>query len=143
MIVIVDASVAAKWFFEEKYSDESLLLLGNPYELHAPEFFFLEIDSILCKRTRRRELSELEAFEIHDEIRSIPFQSYHTLDLQERTFEMALETGQSIYDCVYLALAESLEGCMVTADRKFFLALQGSPLEDYILWIEDLAKEKH
>jgi hypothetical protein len=32
---------------------------------------------------------------------------------------------------------------MVTADRKFFLALQGTTLEDYILWIEDLAKEKH
>lgn len=142
MIVIVDASVAAKWFFGEEHSEAALSLLGNPFELHISEFFFLEIDSILIKRTRRRELSELEALEIHDEVRSIPIQSYSTFDLQERAFEMALETGLSVYDCIYLALAEALEGHMVTADRKFLLALQGSPLEDYVLWIEDLAKEK-
>jgi len=142
MIVIVDASVAAKWFFGEEYSEAALCLLGNPFELHIPEFFFLEIDSILSKRIHRRELSEVEALEIHDEVRSIPIQSYPTFDLLERAFEMVLETGQSVYDCIYLALAEALEGRMVTADRSFFLALQGSPLDDYILWIEDLAKEK-
>ncbi len=142
MIVIVDASIAAKWFFGEEYSEVTLNLLDNPFDLHAPEFFFLEMDSILCKRTRRRELSQLEALEIHDEMRSIPIKSYHTSDLQERAFEMALMAGQSIYDCIYLALAEALEGRMVTADRRFFLALQGSPLEDYVLWIEDLAREK-
>lgn len=128
--------------FGEEHSETALSLLGNPFELHISEFFFLEINSILSKRTRRRELSVLEAFEIHDEVGSIPIQSYPTFDLQERAFEMALETGQSVYDCIYLALAEALESRMVTADRKFLLALQGSPLEDYVLWIEDLAKEK-
>ncbi len=139
MIVVVDASVAAKWFFiGEEHSEVALNLLGNPFELHAPEFFFLEVDSILSKRTRRRELSESEAFEIHDEVRSIPIQFYPTLALQERAFEMALETGRSIYDCVYLALAELLEGRMVTADRKFFQALDGGHLSSLVLWIEDL-----
>ncbi len=142
MIVIVDASVAAKWFFGEEHSETALRLLNNPFELHIPELFYLEINSLLIKRTRRRELSQLEALEIHDEVRSMPIQSYSTLNLQERAFEVALETGQSIYDCIYLALAEALEGRMVTADRRFFLAMQGSPLEDYTLWIEDLAKKK-
>lgn len=139
MIVVVDASVAAKWFFTgEEHSEAALNLLDNPFELHAPEFFFLEVDSILSKRTRRRELSEIEAFEIHDEVRSIPIQFYPTLALQERAFEMALETGRSIYDCVYLTLSELLEGRMVTADRKFFQALDGGPLSSLVLWIEDL-----
>ena len=51
---------------------------------------------------------------------------------------MAIETKRSIYDCLYLALAEALGGRMVTADAKFFQSLQNSPLRDRMLWVEDL-----
>jgi predicted nucleic acid-binding protein len=138
MITIIDASVAAKWFFNEEHSMAALNLLDNPFELKSPDFFFLEMDSLLCKRVRRLELSVTEAFEMDDEIRSMPIQSYPTTALRERAFELALETKSSIYDCLYLALAEVLDGRMVTADRKFFQSLQDSPLRDRMLWVEDL-----
>lgn len=138
MITIIDASVAAKWFFDEEHSIAALNLLDNPFELNAPDFFFLEMNSLLCKRARRLELSITEAFEMDDEIRSMPIQSYPTTALRERAFELALETKSSIYDCLYLALAEVLDGRMVTADQKFFQSLQDSPLRDRMLWVEDL-----
>jgi len=138
MRVVVDASVAAKWFFDEEHSDAALNLLDNPFELNVPDFIFLELDSLLCKRARRRELSVREAFEMDEEIRSIPAQSYSTKALQERAFELALETGSSIYDCLYLALAEDLECRMVTADHKFFQALQNSTLSSHLSWVDDL-----
>ncbi len=140
MIVIVDASVAAKWFFIEEYSAAALDLLDNPFELHAPDFLYLELNSLLVKRVRRRELVIREAFDIEDEIESLPIQSYPTSALRKRAFEMALRTKSSVYDCLYLALAEALESRMVTADRKFFMALQDGPLQSDVLWIEDLAK---
>ena len=68
----------------------------------------------------------------------MPIQSYPSTALRERAFELALETKSSIYDCLYLALAEVLDGRMVTADRKFFQSLQDSPLRDRMLWVEDL-----
>lgn len=138
MIIVIDASVAAKWFFDEEHSIAALNLLDNPFELNAPDFFFLEMNSLLCKRARRQELSITEAFEMDDEIRSMPIQSYPTTALRERAFELALETKSSIYDCLYLALAEVLDGRMVTADQKFFQSLQDSPLRDRMLWVEDL-----
>jgi hypothetical protein len=138
MIIVIDASVAAKWFFDEEHSMTALNLLDNPFELNAPDFFFLEMNSLLCKRARRLELSVTEAFEMDDEIRSMPIQSYPSTALRERAFELALETKSSIYDCLYLALAEVLDGRMVTADRKFFRSLQDSPLRDRMLWVEDL-----
>ncbi|MCX6677457.1 MAG: type II toxin-antitoxin system VapC family toxin [Methanothrix sp.] len=49
-----------------------------------------------------------------------------------------VETKRSVYDCLYLALAEALDGRMVTADGKFFQALGSSPLGDRMLWVEDL-----
>ncbi len=51
---------------------------------------------------------------------------------------MAVGTKRSIYDCLYLAVAEALDGRMVTADRKFFQSLQNSPLKDRMIWVEDL-----
>jgi predicted nucleic acid-binding protein len=142
MIVVVDASVAAKWFIDEDNTDEALILLDRPFDLHAPDLLYLEFDNILCKLIRRGLLLEEEGFDMRDRIQAFPIQPYSSQSLREKAFQIAVENGRSIYDCIYLALAELLEGRMVTADRRFFLALQGSPLEDYILWIEDLAKER-
>ena len=139
MIVVIDASVAAKWFFfDEEHSDAALSLLGNPFELNAPDFLYLEMESLLCKRNRRKELSISEALEMDEEIRSMPISSHLSIELQDRAFEMALETRTTIYDCLYLALAEALDGRMVTADAKFFQSLQSSPLRDRMHWVEDL-----
>ena len=68
----------------------------------------------------------------------MPISSYPLTELRERAFELALETKSSIYDCLYLALAEALEAPMVTADRKFFQALQNSSLCNSLLMVEDL-----
>ncbi len=142
MIVVVDASVAAKWFIAEDNTDEALILLDRPFDLHAPDLLYLEFDNILCKLIRRGLLSEEEGSDMRDRIQAFPIQHYSSQTLRERAFQMAIENRHCIYDCIYLALAEALEGHMVTADRKFLLALQGSPLEDYVLGIEDLTEEK-
>jgi predicted nucleic acid-binding protein len=141
MIIVVDASVAVKWFIAEDDADEALLLLDRPFDLHAPDLLYLEFDNTLCKLIRRGLLSEEEGFDMHDRISAFPIQPYSSQSLQEKAFDIAIGSKRSVYDCVYLALAELLEGRMVTADRKFFLALKGSPLEGNILWIEDLIKE--
>ena len=140
MIIVIDASVAAKWFFQEEHSDAALSLLGNPFELKAPDFLYLELENLLCKRTRRKELSISEALEMEDEIRSMPISSYPSAELRDRAFELALETKSSVYDCLYLTLAETLDGRMVTADGKFFQALGNSPLRNRMLWVEDLKR---
>jgi predicted nucleic acid-binding protein len=138
MIIVIDASVAAKWFFQEEHSEYALSLLGNRFELNAPDFLYLELENLLCKRTRRKELSITEALEMEDEIISMPISSYPSTELRERAFELALETKSSLYDCLYLALAEALDGRMVTADGKFFQALCNSLLSDRMLWVGDL-----
>jgi predicted nucleic acid-binding protein len=115
-----------------------LSLLGNPFELKAPDFLYLELENLLCKRTRRKELSITEALEMEDEIISMPISSYPSAELRERAFELALETKSSVYDCLYLTLAEALDGRMVIANGKFFQALSNSPLSDRILWVGDL-----
>jgi predicted nucleic acid-binding protein len=75
-IYVVDASVAAKWFFDEPLSDEATGLLDASYALHVPDFFLLEIDSLLCKKMRRGEISEGESQEIRSAIHTFPLHKH-------------------------------------------------------------------
>jgi predicted nucleic acid-binding protein len=138
MIVVVDASVAAKWFITEENTEDELKLLNKPYELHAPDLLYLEVDNVLCKLIRRGLLSEDEGFDIHNRLLAFPIQSYSSRALSEVAFQTAVETRCSVYDCLYLALAEALECRVVTADRKFFQALQNSTLSSHLSWVDDL-----
>lgn len=140
MIAIVDTSVAIKWFIEEDGAIDALLLLNRSFELHSPDLLSLEFDNVLCKLIRRELLSVDEGLDIHDRITTFPVQYHSSSILRERAFEIAIETRHSIYDCLYLALAEMLDGRMVTADRKLLQALDGGKYSRYLLWIGDLGK---
>ncbi|MBI5810827.1 MAG: type II toxin-antitoxin system VapC family toxin [Deltaproteobacteria bacterium] len=138
-IYIVDASVAAKWFTEEEYAEEALRLLvgGNP--LHAPDFFMLEMDSVVCKWVRRGIINEDDGQAVRAALRRLPIQKHPFAPLQDSAYAIASQTGQSVYDCLYVALAAILKGRMVTADRGLYDALKNGPLGRHLLWVEDAA----
>ena len=54
--VVVDASVAVKWFIPEALSSEARGLLAPEYELLAPDLLWVELGNALWKKHRRREL---------------------------------------------------------------------------------------
>jgi predicted nucleic acid-binding protein len=43
MIIVIDASVAAKWFFQEEHSMVALNLLDNHFEINVPDFWAEDI----------------------------------------------------------------------------------------------------
>ncbi len=50
---------------------------------------------------------------------------------------MAQETERTVYDCLYLALAEA-HGCqLVTVAGRFVNALKGTVYAALLLWVED------
>jgi len=138
-LYVVDSSVAAKWFFPEPHSDEALALLDDGYELHAPDLFLMEVDSVVGKRIRARELSVRIGREIRAALRRAPVRLHPSEPLLEPAFELAVATRQSIYDCVFLALALVLRGQMVTADRRFHDALRGERFADKVCWVADVS----
>ena len=48
---------------------------------------------------------------------------------------MALETGRTVYDCLYLALAVRCKGVLVSGDRRLVNALARGPLGKHVAWI--------
>lgn len=137
-VFIVDASMAAKWFMEEEYSEVALSVLQESNQLHAPDFLLLEMDSIICKWTRRGAVSPAEGTELRNAIRQYPIQHHPFITFLDSAFAIANRTGQSIYDCLYVALAAILKGSMVTADRRLYNVLKNGPLKKHIIWIGDI-----
>ena len=138
-IYVVDASVAAKWFFDEPLSDKATRLLDASHVLHVPDFFLLEIDSVLCKKMRRGEISEGEAQQIRSAVNIFPLQKHPFQLLMDPAFELAVQTRSSPYDCLYLILAIVLGAQMVTADRRFYENISESQLTaENLCWVENL-----
>ncbi|MEO8383259.1 MAG: type II toxin-antitoxin system VapC family toxin [Acidobacteriota bacterium] len=61
MKVVVDASVAAKWFLPEIHSDAAARLLDPTIALYAPDLIVPEFGNILWKKIRRAEITPVEA----------------------------------------------------------------------------------
>ena len=137
-LYVVDASVAVKWFFEEAHSENALRLLNDPHELHAPDFLWMELASVVCQRVRRKEISSGKGLQILLALRRLPIQIFPFADLLDAATAIAFETATSPYDCVYIALAVSLEAHMVTADRRFCRALAAGQFANRLLWIGDV-----
>lgn len=135
---VVDASVVVKWFFTEPHDHEALRLRNSQYQLHAPDFMLLEVDNVLCKRIRRGILSVVAGKEIQHLLRQLPLIIHQFRSFEEQAFDLANATGRSLYDCLYLALALELQAKLVTADRKFYDALQGSTYRSALCWVEDI-----
>lgn len=141
--LILDASVIIKWFIPEIHWEQAFLLQNFPEpRLHAPDFVQLECSSILSKKVRRNELDINQSNQIQEMLLQMPVQLYPWQDLLIEAGQVAHETYRSVYDCLYLVLARQLEGKMVTADRKLFMALKDSKeWSEYLLWIDLLVPE--
>lgn len=136
-VFIVDASVAAKWLVEEDYSSAALSILDKNVQLHAPDFLLLEMDSIITKWIRRGAVNLREGNDLRGALRQYPVHIHSFASFLDPAFEIASQMGQSIYDCLYVALADILNGKMVTADRRLYDALKNSPFKKSIVWIEN------
>jgi predicted nucleic acid-binding protein len=136
---VVDASVAAKWLLEEDHTQEALWLLRDPEsELHAPDFLLAETDNFLLKRVRLGHMNLSEARGARATLRNIPIRMHSTADCLDAAFDLAAETGQSVYDCMYLVVAMRLSGVLATADGRFYKALAGTDYARFLVWVADL-----
>lgn len=136
---VVDASVVIKWFIKESESDQADRLLSDRYELLAPDLLGPESGNILWKKVQRRELTVEEARLICAALGKQPILISPSSLVIEPALEIALDTGRTVYNGCYLALAMLTACQLVTADRRLFNSLQGGPYAQYLLWIADVS----
>lgn len=131
--MVIDASVAVKWFLPEQDSENALLLAAN-HQLRAPPLLMAEVGNAIWKKLRHGELIEkLDAFARHADLgQVVEIVEGRTSELAVRALELALMLDHAIYDCVYLALAEADDDVLITADVKFLRKVEATHLARYV-----------
>jgi predicted nucleic acid-binding protein len=123
----VDASLAVKWLVEEKDSKRAAALGGfwrdQGTKPVAPHLMAIEVANALHRRVARGELSVATAARLVENLLTSGVELRETSSLYRRTLELALQLRQgAVYNSHYLALAESLNCDLWTADERFFRA---------------------
>lgn len=136
--LVVDASVAIKWYVPEVYSKESIRLLNPSFELHVPDLLFSEIGNILWKHRMRGELSHEKSTTIIAAISTVFFSIAASQTFMLDALDIAYKYRWTFYDSIYIALAKEQNCRFVTADLKLYNALKNGSLKKYILWVEDI-----
>ncbi len=129
--LVIDSSVAVKWYLPEHGSDRAALLLRAGRRLVAPDLLIGEIGNVLWKRRREVPAVEIEAIAVALAA-ACPVALYPSTALLRGALAVALAYDRSVSDALYLALAVS-EGCpLVTADERLSHALQHTELAAYL-----------
>ncbi|MFW6159305.1 MAG: type II toxin-antitoxin system VapC family toxin [Planctomycetota bacterium] len=134
-VCVVDASVVAAAFFPEVDADAAGALLASETELHAPDLIYAEFANVAWKRHRRHEIDEQEADDLLADFLRLPLQITPCSELACVALSLALRTGRTVYDSLYLALAVRLDAVMVSSDRRLVNALARRPLGEHVAWV--------
>jgi predicted nucleic acid-binding protein len=135
--LVVDTSVAVKWFLSEVGSEDARKLLDVDHELLAPDLLFAEFGNVMWKRVRASEMTGDEAISTVTALLQVPVQVYPSSGLVVSALEIANRAQRTVYDALYLALAVSEKAPLVTADERLFNAVKDTPLAGHLMWIED------
>lgn len=126
MALVVDASVAIKWFVEETGADRARALWARHAELVAPDLLVPEVCSAMWRKARLGQVVAGQAVDAIGRLRVALPDLRPTASLATRAMALAIELDHPVYDCFYLALAELEGNAMVTADDRLLRRLSGS-----------------
>jgi predicted nucleic acid-binding protein len=137
--LVVDASVALKWYVVEQESERAERLLHGSFRLHAPSLLKLELANALSENVRRQIITEAQAlFAFSGADRTIG-QWHATDDVVPLALEWSLALRHPVYDLCYLALAQSVGARVVTADTAFLRKIEGRPQARFAVALMELS----
>lgn len=129
MTVVIDASVALKWFVEEQGTPQAAALLAGEDLLIAPDLIVAEVANAGWKAVRAGTMLP----EQHDHAAARLSLAFDSLippsSLALRAVRISRVLNHPVYDCFYLALAEECAASLVTADQRLLDRLLGTQWE--------------
>ena len=135
MSIVIDASVALKWIFDEAGSDAALALRAD--ELIAPILWLGEAANALWRHVRLGEVTAKEALELMSELAKAPVTPVSIEPYVLRALQLAADLNHPVYDCLYLALALDRQTHVITDDRRFAAAANKPGFEGRVLLLGD------
>ena len=133
MTLVIDASVALKWFVDEEGTGQATALLAGSELLIAPDLIVAEVSNAAWKAVRTG--TKLPEQQDHAAARLVfAFDELVPLaPLARRAVALSRALDHPVYDCFYLALAEARVAKLVTADRRLLVRLAGTQWETLVV----------
>ena len=117
--VVLDASIAAKWYISESDSDAAQKLLDSEFLFLAPDIFFVEVAGAVIRQHREyKQLSKDDVLLATEDLLRMGIETVSSAILLSRSVDISLALGHPIKDCFYVALAERWQTILVTADLQ-------------------------
>ena len=135
---VVDASVAAKWVAQEELTKQANALLTG-IALCAPAHWQAKAVNVLWGRVHRGEWEAGIAGERASALMRAPVESVDLPGLMDQALRWSIDLRITIYDSLYVALAEARRLPLVTADRKLLAKMRRNPtLAPFAHWLGDV-----
>lgn len=118
MKVVIDASVALKWFIEEPGSAAAAKFLAPGIVRLAPDLIFAEAGNAAWKALRRGLIMPAQYSAVAERLTYVLTEATPIAALSPRACQIAQALDHPVYDAFYLALAEARDAPLVTADAR-------------------------
>ena len=123
MIGVVDASALIRLFIPDGPLPDGFdkFLRGVERGLNtaiAPELLVAEAANVINKKQKSGELTGNEGDQLFSDLLSVPIRLFPHRTILLRAFEMARKYNLTVYDTLYLALAEEHGAVIFSADNQ-------------------------
>ena len=138
MSLVVDASVALKWFLsEEPHANRALAIVQEGGILIAPDLLIAEVCNAAWRSARLGRISQAQVDEIAASLPRLFDAFASASELAPRAVAIAGQLDHPIYDCLYLALAEAERAQLVTADKRLLGKVRATSWEQWAIELSE------
>lgn len=131
-MIVVDASVAVKWFVNEAGASAAHELLSGAESLIGPDFVIYETLNVLRRKYKRSEIDAVQLEKASGELAGFFDLLVPATALIDRTVALSAILDHGIYDSAYLACALQHDAVLITADEVFAKKAVANGFGDHI-----------
>ena len=125
-MLVVDASVVVKWYCKEEDTDKALHIrdeyISGIIKISLPDLVILELANTI--RYKKNSTAE----DVEDVLNNFVKLRFDiivpTIELTKKANRLSFKHNITVYDAIYLALAEELGYDFITADEKMYRKIQ-------------------
>lgn len=135
---VLDASVVVKCFLIEEGSDAARAVVGATSDWIAPDLLLLEVASVAMKSWRRGLIDRGQAEAMVARTPRLLSGLTAVSEVADAALAIAIDSGASVYDAAYLALARTRNCPLLTADRRLRDLARSAGLDLSIILLDEV-----